>query len=200
MPENQQEQAPQAGPEQQAAAPETPPWGSPEEFNPEKAWNLIQGLRADKERLSARETITDEQKQAIAALEQQREAAKTAEQRQAEELSRWQSEAQNWRGVAVGSSIRALASEDFADPSDAVGQLDPASYLDAGGQIDEARIKADLAELLERKPHWRRRTAEAPSGPRVPAPNRAQGSSATAPPADPAAEFASIFQGQLRRS
>lgn len=30
-----------------------PPWGSEEDFNPEKAWKLIQGLRGDKESLTA---------------------------------------------------------------------------------------------------------------------------------------------------
>ncbi|WP_188684544.1 hypothetical protein [Glutamicibacter ardleyensis] len=34
-----------------------PPWGSDEEFNAEKAWNLVQGLRADKAKLAdGRET------------------------------------------------------------------------------------------------------------------------------------------------
>ena len=29
----------------------TPPWGTDEEFNPEKAWKLIQDLRSDKDKL-----------------------------------------------------------------------------------------------------------------------------------------------------
>jgi hypothetical protein len=127
------------------------------------------------------------------------EANKTAEQRQAEELTRWQSEAETWRKTAVGSRIEAMASLDFADPSDAVGQLDPATYLGAGGQIDDARIKSDLADLLERKPHWRR-TPDAAPGPRTPAPNKAQGSSATPPPVTPADQFAAIIQAQRQRA
>lgn len=42
--------APQPEPRKPEA---TPPWGSDEDFNPEKAWNLIQNLRSDKESLTA---------------------------------------------------------------------------------------------------------------------------------------------------
>ena len=59
----------------------TPPWGSPEDFNPEKAWNLIQALRADKEQLqAARDTLTQERDTALA---QVGEKAKAIEELQA---------------------------------------------------------------------------------------------------------------------
>jgi len=125
------------------------------------------------------------------------EASKTAEQRQAEELSKWQNEAQQWRQAAVGSRIEALAAGVFADPSDAVTALADRNYLDAGGQIDTEAITRDLAEVLERKPHWRRQDP-APQGPRAPAPNPAQGSGGNPASTDPAQALAAIFQGQLR--
>lgn len=54
----------------------------------------------------------------------------------------------------VRSTIRALAAKDFADPSDAVLNLSPDDYeVDDSGELDEKRIKADLADLLKRKPH-----------------------------------------------
>ena len=40
------------GTEQPAA--DAPPWGSDEEFNPEKAWNLIQNLRTDNTELKSK--------------------------------------------------------------------------------------------------------------------------------------------------
>lgn len=43
-------EAQEAPPEAPAEQP-TPPWGTDEEFNPEKAWKLIQDLRADKDKL-----------------------------------------------------------------------------------------------------------------------------------------------------
>lgn len=128
------------------------------------------------------------------------EAQKTADQRKDEELSRWQSEAQTWRTQALSHRIEALAAaSEFADPSDAVAALaDKVSgYLDAGGQINEQQIRADLADVLERKPHWRRPTGTEPVVPRVPAPNPSQGSSGGRPVSDPAQELASIFRSQL---
>jgi hypothetical protein len=62
-----------------------------------------------------------ELKSAKAELDQIKQQNQTVEQRQAEELSNWQTEAQTWRTAAVGSRIEALAAEAFADPSDAVG-------------------------------------------------------------------------------
>lgn len=141
-----------------------------------------------------------ELKMKAAELDQMRQTSQTESERQAAELVRWQSEAERWRTDAVGSRIQAVAASDFADPSDAVTALDPAKYLDASGQIDEDAIRADLADVLERKPHWRRADG-APPAPRVPAPNPNQGSGQNGRSApDPAAEFASILQGQLNRS
>lgn len=130
------------------------------------------------------------------------EASKTETQRAQEEATRWQTEAANWRTAAVSSRVETLAASDFADPSDALAGIgDPAKYLDAGGQIDEAAIQADLAALLERKPHWRRTSEPGVAAPRVPAPNPAQGSGVNGKSAaDPASEFAAILQGQLKRS
>lgn len=125
------------------------------------------------------------------------EASKSDLERVQESEQRWQTEAETWRKAAVGSRIQALAAVDFADPSDAVTALAEKNYLDAGGQIDEAAIRTDLAAVLDQKPHWRR-TEGAPT-PRVPAPNPAQGSGGGTPSADPAQEFAAILQGQLHR-
>ncbi len=128
------------------------------------------------------------------------ESQKTDQQRQAEELARWQSEAEKWRTASVGHRIEALAGPDFADPSDAATALaDPSKYLDAGGQINEEAIRADLAAVLERKPHWRRQ--EGTPAARVPAPNLNQGSGVNGrAAANPADELAAILQSQMNGS
>lgn len=137
-----------------------------------------------------------ELKAAKAELDQIRAQNQTEAERLTEELSKWQTEAEKWRTNAVGNRIQTLASADFADPSDATAALaDPGKYLDAGGQIDEDAIKADLAAVLDQKPHWRRNSDN--PGPRLPAPNPAQGSGGAAA-TNPADEFASILQRQLR--
>jgi hypothetical protein len=176
------------------ATPEAPPWG--EDFDPAKAWTLIQNLRADKEKLAGRPVLDDASKAKLAEYERLEQASKTELERKTEELSRWQSEAEKWRSTSVTSTVKALAAADFADPDDAVRNLDAAKYLDAGGQVDEKAIQSDLAALLEAKPHYKRST-ETTS--RVPAPNRAQGSSNGTPSGDPGAEFAGILGGLLAR-
>ena len=142
----------------------------------------------------------DEAKPVLDQWKQLEEASKTELQRAQEELTRWQSEATTWRTQAVSSRVETLAAADFADPSDALTAIgDPAKYLDAGGSLNEQAIQADLAALLERKPHWRKTEPTAgPAAPRVPAPNPAQGSGVNGKAAaDPAAELAAILRSHL---
>lgn len=127
------------------------------------------------------------------------EASKSDLERANEAAQRWQQETERWRQVGVSSRVQALAG-DFADPSDALTALGDKvnNYIDAGGTINDDAIKTDLAELLDKKPHWRKAT-EAPKGPRAPAPNTNQGSGGGSKPALTARdEFAQILQAGLR--
>lgn len=127
------------------------------------------------------------------------EASKTELHRAQEEMARWQSEAEKWRTTSVSSRVERIAADAFTDPSDALSAVDPAKYLGAGGDIDEAAIRVDLDAVLERKPHWRK-AEQAPAGPRLPAPNPAQGSGANGTtPHDPAQAFAAFLGGHLKR-
>jgi hypothetical protein len=184
-----------AAPEAPAAV--TPPWGSDADFDPAKAWKLIEGLRADKDALSKRPVLTDEAKEKLAAYDKTVAANQTELEKATTALTRYQTESESWRSRAVAAKVEALAGVDFADPTDAVNGLDPAKYLNAGGEIDEAAIKTDLAALLEAKPHYKR--PEGAPTTRVPAANTAQGSSARGNTAQtPADQFAAIFQGALK--
>ena len=129
------------------------------------------------------------------------EASKTELQRAQEEATRWQSEVETWRTRAVSSRVETLAADRFADPSDALAAINPADYLGSGGEIDEARINADLEAVLERKPHWRKSgEPQQPATPRTPLPNTAQGGSQHGgAPTDPATAFAAFLGGQLRK-
>lgn len=193
MPEDEQQQQ-QGAPPAEGQQQQAPPWG--DNFDAETAWKLVQNLRSDKEKLAQRPVLDDDAKWKLAEYERLEEASKTELERKTEEVTRWQSEAEKWRSASVASTIQAMAATEFADPTDAVNGLDPARYLDAGGQVDTEAIKKDLADLLERKPHYRR-NAE-PTGPRVPAPNRMQGAPAGGA-SDPATEFGALLQRQLAR-
>lgn len=63
---------------------------------------------------------------------------------------------------AVRSEVKAIATEEFADSSDAAAFLgDLTKYADDDGDIDVDQITADIEDLLERKPHLRKRKADA---------------------------------------
>jgi len=103
------------------------------------------------------------------AAEERRKAAELArkvaefEDRDKSELEKAQAKAERSEKQAasavarsVRSEIKVAASDTFADTSDAIDVLmrDPSKYVDADGEIDTDAIEADLADLLERKPHW----------------------------------------------
>jgi cell division protein FtsN len=123
------------------------------------------------------------------------DAQKSEQERLTEQLAAQQEKAQKAIRAAVTAKVEALAAREFADPEDAAGALDLATYVDEDGVIDTESIKADLADLLKRKPHW----AKAPDGPRRPAPDRTQGSSGNGnrTPNSPADEFAGFMKRAL---
>lgn len=184
-----------AAPQEPAAAtPEaaTPPWGN--DFDAEKAWNLVQNLRSDKERLQQRPTLTDEQKAKLEEYDRLAEASKTELERAQEAAQTHQQRAQALLNRAVKAEVRAMASEGFADPEDAAAFLDLSKYASGDGDVDSATIKADLADLLARKPHL----GKSPTT-RTPAPNPAQGASGSGAPSQDDAEYAAFFPDDQRR-
>lgn len=170
----------------QDAAPDTapegtqPPTADPGDGQQEKPQTFTQ---ADVDRLIAerlkreREKFRDygELKTKAAEFDKAAEAQKTAEQRAVEQAQQAQQRADQLLQRAVRSEIRALAAEKFADPDDPGGFLDVTRYISGDGDVDVDAIRADLDDLLARKPHL----AKPEPGPRPPAPNRAQGASGT---------------------
>lgn len=71
-----------AAPDQPTQTDEQPPWGT--DFDAEKAWRLVQNLRADKEKLAARPAMSDEQRQQLDEYSALVEASKTDAQRREE--------------------------------------------------------------------------------------------------------------------
>lgn len=178
----------------ETAAPET---AAPEAAAQEPDWKAE--ARKWEQRAKENKSKLDEAAPKLSEYDRLVQASKSDLERASEEATRWQSEAQKWRTSSVSSRIQALASNDFADPSDATAALnvDPDKYLGVDGSINDDAIRQDLAGVLEKKPHWRK-TEPGSAGPRVPAPNQAQGSSNGKTAASPADEFAAIIQGQMR--
>lgn len=84
---------------------------------------------------------------------------------------------------AVKAEVKALASDAFADPTDADLLGDLSKYVDSDGEIDTEAISADLDDLLERKPHLRKAAPGSQKKP-APKPDPGQGSRPAEPPTD----------------
>jgi hypothetical protein len=182
------EETPNEQVEEQLQETETAPEaeGSEEEiFDADRAKKAINKKNAENK--SLRDRLKELEPLARKAKELE-DAQKSEQERLAEQLTVQQEKAAKAIRTAVASKVEALAAQHFADPEDAAGALDLTAYVDEDGVIDTESIKADLADLLKRKPHW----AKAPDGPRRPAPDRTQGSSGNGnrTPNSPEQEFA----------
>lgn len=184
-------EAPQQEPAPEPEAP-TPPEGADPWVDPDKARKEIERLRRENQSVRSKAKDRDDLARQVAEFEK---AKLTEQERTAQELAEAREHADRLRSRAVRSEVRALAAADFADPEDAAAFLDLGAYVDETGDVDSERIKADLADLLERKPHLAR-----PEGPRRPAPDPTQGSSGNGrPSSDPGDMFAAWVNKALKQ-
>lgn len=173
--------------------PASPPEGDDGPWSdPDAAKKEIEKLR--REAASHRTKAKD--RDALAKKVADFERAQLSDQeRTANELAAAQQRAAQLQERTVRAEIKAAAADLFADAEDASAFLQLADYVDGDGDVDSERIKADLADLLKRKPHLGKTEA-----PRRPAPDPHQGSSANGrPPSDPGAEFAGFLQRALKQ-
>lgn len=108
--------------------------------------------RARKEAADARKRASDLERK----VQEFEDAKKSDLEKATGQAERAQQQAAKAVARAVSSEIKVAAGGTFADASDAVDVLmrDPSKYVDSEGEIDTDAIDADLADLLERKPHW----------------------------------------------
>ncbi|MFF9269083.1 hypothetical protein [Streptomyces rochei] len=156
-----------------------------------------------KERAEAKRTAAAEKKRAdeLAAKVQEFEDRDKSElERAVARAERAEAASQAATARAVKAEVRSLASS-FADTDDALVHLQEkmAGYSTADGDVDTETIKADLAELLERKPHLRKQTADPDPGKKGPRPDPSQGPRDTKPPADYRSADRSTLKGELAK-
>ncbi|WP_406325175.1 hypothetical protein [Streptomyces niveus] len=164
-----------------------------EEFDRARAEAKIKKANSEAENLRKR---LKELQPLAAKAKQLEDAQKSEQERLTEQLTAAEERAAKAVRTAVASKVEALAAKEFEDPEDAAGALDLADYVDDDGAIDTDAIKADLAALLKRKPHW----GKPVDGPRRPAPDRTQGSSGNGnrTSSDPGDIFAGLMQQALK--
>lgn len=180
---------------------DTPPEGAETDEEPFDAARAQAKIRkANQEAASLRKRLKAIEPLAAKAKEIE-DAQKTEVQRLQDRLDAAERRSAEFRGRAVTSEVRAMAADLFADKTDPEAHLDLDTYIGDGGEIDTDQIKADLAELLERKPHLGKpkpKDTEEPERRRRPAPDRTQASGANQTrPKNHADEFAGFVNSQL---
>ena len=111
------------------------------------------------EKAAAKKEAAEERRKAAALAKKVQDFEdrdKSELEKAASKAERAQEQAAKAVARAVQAEVRGAAREQFADAGDAVDVLmrDPSKYVDDSGDINTDAIEADLADLLERKPHW----------------------------------------------
>jgi predicted transcriptional regulator len=147
-----------------------PPWEkSGEEFDPQRAWDLIQNKNKDLADLKAK---TDP---IVSEWEQLRRASQSDLDRATEDLGKANATAETWRTQAIRAKAEALAAGRFVDTETALALIgDVSGYATADG-IDTAALTARLDQLAVDKPFL----VAAPPQPPGFTPNRAQSQAGT---------------------
>ena len=185
-------------PEEPAEEPAEPEPPEEPEGEPEGADKLGDAGKKALDRMKAEKAAA--KKEALAAKRELAALAKKVqdfEDRDKSELEKATAKAERLTEQAAKATARAVTGEikvhavtQFADPTDAVDVLmrDPSKYVDDAGEIDTDLIQSDLADLLDRKPHWAIQPEPTPetepaAKPR-PRPDPSQGARPSTPPAD----------------
>ena len=142
-----------------------PPWGSDDDFQPDKAWKLIQNLRAEAADYKAKAQPVLEEHERL------RRASQTELDRAREDLNAIAEREQAWRTKAVSAEAKSLADQ-FIDADAAIALVgDLSGFADSDG-INVEALRSRFDQLANDKPHLLKQ----PPGF---TPNRAQGQSGT---------------------
>lgn len=174
----------------------TDPPADPAGTPPETDW------KAEARKHEARSKAKDKEIEALKPKAERYDALESASKSETEklqeQLNSLQQHLERQRAETVQSRIERLAADDFADPADAAAVLDWHSFLTLEGTVNDAAIKQELADLLDRKPHWRK---DDKGGRRPPAVNPAQGTGGQPAPVSKGSLFeAALKQAQGGRS
>lgn len=142
-----------------------PPWeASGEDFDPQRAWNLIQNLRSD---LDKAKPVLDEH-------ERLRRASMEDNERLTEDLTKSNQREQTWRNQAIRAQAEQMATGKFVSTKAAVAMIGDLSEFGTDEGIDIPKLQARLDQLAAEEPNL-----VVPQGTPGFTPNRGQGQSGT---------------------
>lgn len=169
-------QAPPAAPP--AAGVAVPPWeASGEDFDPARAWSLVQSLRAENE---AQRTQLAAARPVLDAAEQTRRTEQGELATLREDLTRVTERESTWRAQAVQARAEAMAAGRFIDTDTALALIGDLSGYATDNEIDTQKLQARLDQLATDKPFLLANTQTPPPAGGF-TPNRGQGQSGNAP-------------------
>jgi len=142
-----------------------PPWGSDDDFQPDKAWKLIQNLRAEAADYKAKAQPVLEEHERL------RRASQTELDRAREDLNAIAAREQAWRTKAVSAEAKSLADR-FIDADAAIALVGDLSEFASDDGVNSEALNSRFDQLAADKPHL----LKAPPGF---TPNRAQSQSGT---------------------
>jgi hypothetical protein len=165
-PAPQVQEVPVQQPAQQEPA-NQPPWGDANNFDPDRAWRLIENLRDELK------TYKDRTDPIVEEHEKSRRAAMDESARLKEDLGRTSSELEAWRTHAVQSISTQMAASRFIDSDAALALVGDLSQFTANGRVDTDKLSLAFDQLAASKPHLVAQQQQQ----RGFTPNRAQGAS-----------------------
>ena len=178
-----------AAPEPTAAAPaetvteKAPPWGSDDEFKPDKAWKLISNLRDELDQYKSKADPV------LAEHEALRRASQTELDRAKEDIAAFEARESRWRAEAIKSKAESLAAGKFVDSETALALIGDLTQFATDDGIDTQKLVVRLDQLAADKPFL-----VAPPAQQGFTPNRGQGTSGNGPIT--AAQVAQHAEGQ----
>jgi hypothetical protein len=141
-----------------------PPWGSADEFNPEKAWNLIQNLRGDLEKtkpaLARVKELEDATKTETQRLTEDRDSHKTRAQEAESKLIRM--EVGLAKGLTPAQAKRLVGSTKEELEADADDLLATFGGKPGGGTKPTERLRGGGEPDTEPTPDYHKLAAEIP--------------------------------------
>lgn len=149
MPEQQTENDTQHKAEEQ-----TPPWG--EDFDPQRAWNLVQNLRGDKATLQGELTQAQANQAELETLRREKMTASEVAIAEAREQAAAEARAAveaEYRPQLLAKELKATAGQVIAgDQLKAFLEIaDPAKFVGSDGNIDEEKVMGHLTGLYGRE-------------------------------------------------
>jgi hypothetical protein len=123
-----------------------PPWGSNEEFDPQRAWNLIQNLRTENADYKAKADPI------LAEHERLRQESLTENERLKEDIGNTSAERDAWKTRAVRSVAESIAAEKFSSANAALAMIGDLSEFATADGVDANRLQQRFDQLAIDEP------------------------------------------------